>query len=196
MEFAINYDYRCPFAHIANDHVLEALADGADWSVRFVPFSLGQVHTEEGEAPIWERPGDDSGLLALRASVVVRDRHPGAFRAVHRDLFDLRHVEGRGLTPEAISEVLARNGLDAEAVMAEATGQDALDKVASEHEALVESHEVWGVPTFVVGEHAAFVRLTETAADPASARRSIERIVDAVGGWPELNELKHTTLTV
>lgn len=194
MEFALTYDYRCPFAHIAADHVLDALEHGADWKVRWVPFSLGQAHVEEGEVDIWDRPADDSGLLALRTSVVVRDEHPAVFEAVHRDVFDLRHVHGRGLGPDPIAEVLGRHGLDPDAVLARAGAQEALERVRKEHEAVVASHEVWGVPTFVVGERAAFVRLMAPATSPPEARRAVERIVDLLAGWPELNELKHTTL--
>lgn len=46
--FAVTWDYRCPFARNAHEHVLAGLAGGADWNVRFVPFSLGQVHVEPG----------------------------------------------------------------------------------------------------------------------------------------------------
>jgi hypothetical protein len=46
--FAVTWDYRCPFARNAHEHVLTGLTAGADWQVTFVPFSLGQVHVEEG----------------------------------------------------------------------------------------------------------------------------------------------------
>jgi hypothetical protein len=90
LEFAVTYDYRCPFAWRAHDHVLAALRAGADWDVRFVTFSLGQVHVEHGEPDIWDRPDDDTGLLALQASVAVRDHHPDQFLAVHDALFRVR----------------------------------------------------------------------------------------------------------
>ena len=98
--FAVTWDYRCPFARIAHEHVVEALLDGADWDVTFVPFSLGQVHVEEGQPDIWETPELDTGLLALQAGVVVRDRYPDQFLAVHRALFDARHVDGAQLRDE------------------------------------------------------------------------------------------------
>src|SRR5687767_14127959 len=74
--FAVTYDYRCPFARNAHEHVLTALENGAAWNVRYVPFSLGQVHVAEGDPDIWETPENDSGLLAHQVSVVVRDRFP------------------------------------------------------------------------------------------------------------------------
>src|SRR5687767_5269540 len=95
-DFAITFDYRCPFARNAAEHVLAALDDGAPWNVHFVPFSLGQAHVEEGGTDVWDRPDDDSGLLALQVGVAVRDAvEPATFRAVHRDLFALRHDHGR-----------------------------------------------------------------------------------------------------
>ena len=74
--FGLTYDYRCPYARIVHDHVVTGLRAGADWDVTFLPFSLGQAHVEEGQTPIWERPADDTGLLALQASIAVRDTQP------------------------------------------------------------------------------------------------------------------------
>jgi len=56
LSFGLTWDYRCPFARIVHRHVVEGLLDGADWAVRFVTFSLGQVNVEEGQVPIWDRP--------------------------------------------------------------------------------------------------------------------------------------------
>ena len=39
-QFAITFDYLCPFARIANEVVVDALSDGLDWDVEFLPFSL------------------------------------------------------------------------------------------------------------------------------------------------------------
>ena len=63
--------------------MVTGLRAGADWDVTFLPFSLGQAHVEEGETPVWERPDEDSGLLALQASIAVRDTQPDHFLDVH-----------------------------------------------------------------------------------------------------------------
>ena len=56
-------------------------------------------------------------------------------------------------------------------------------------------HDVWGVPTFVVGDQATFVRLMHAPdGDTDLARRTVERLVDLVSGWPDLNEFKHTSI--
>ena len=195
-DFAVTWDYRCPFARNAHEHVVAGLDAGAGWDVRFVPFSLGQVHVAEGEPDIWQRPQDDSGLVALQAGVVVRDRFPDQFLDVHLGLFALRHDEGKHLSDEAeIRRVLDVNGVDAEAVFAEIADGGALERVRNQHTAAAEESEVWGVPTFVVDDAAVFVRLMERPkGDGELAIRTIERVVDLLTGFPELNEFKHTSL--
>lgn len=195
IEFGLTWDYRCPFARIVHRHVVDGLLDGADWNVRFVPFSLGQVHIEEGEAPIWDHPADDSGLLALQAAVVVRDTDPERFPVVHRALFEARHVDGAHLRDESVlGSLLTVNGVDADAVFAELSTGRPLATVRDEHTAAATDLDVWGVPTFLVGGRAAFVRLMDLPVDAADARRQVERIVEMLGDWPSLNEFKHTSL--
>ena len=194
---AATWDYRCPFARNAHEHVLAGLDAGADWDVRFVPFSLGQVHVEEGQLPIWERPGDDSGIVALQVGTVVRDDFPDAFRAVHGALFALRHDEGRDIRDESLlRRVLDDHGVDADAVFERVASGDALETVRSEHSEVAKSHEVWGVPTFIVGDRAAFIRFMHRPnGDLEVGRRTVSRVVDMLETFPELNEFKHTTLS-
>lgn len=195
-DFAISWDYRCPFARNAHEHVVTALQAGAPWKVRWVPFSLGQAHVEEGEPDIWQRPQDDSGLLALQAAVVVRDRFPDRFLDVHLALFALRHDEGAHLKdPAEIRRVLTEQGVDANAVFDEIETGAPLTRVRDEHTAAVEGSEMWGVPTFVQGDSAVFVRLMERPrGDADMARRTIDQVLEMQTGLPQLNEFKHTSL--
>ncbi|HSK91529.1 MAG TPA: DsbA family protein [Euzebyales bacterium] len=194
--FSITWDYRCPFARNAHEHVLAGLAAGARWDVRFVPFSLGQVHVAEGEAPVWERPNDDSGLLALQVGTATRDVDPQRFPAVHRDLFAVRHDHGHRLRDrDRLREVLDRHGVDADAVLARVDGGAALKVVQLEHEHAASDHDAWGVPTFASGDRAVFVRLMDRpGGDGAKAVRTVERILDLLDGFSELNEFKHTSI--
>jgi hypothetical protein len=193
--FAVTWDYRCPFARNAHDHVVAALQGGATWDVTFVPFSLGQVHVGEGEPAIWGRWRDDSGLLALQAGTVVRDKFPDRFLDVHLALFALRHDHGGDLRDEAaVRGVLVEQGIDADTVFAEIDGDNAIVTVQHEHETSNQQSSVWGVPTFIVGDQAAFVRIMDRPrGDAAHATRTIERILDLLE-WPDLNEFKHTTI--
>jgi len=198
LSFADTWDYRCPFARNVHEHLLTGLAAGADWQVDFLPFSLGQAHVEEGQPSVWEKPEQDSGILALQAGVVVRDEFPAQFPEVHRALFSARHDDALHLEDRAVVEqVLTDHGVPADVVFERIDSGKALATVRAEHEQFVESHKVWGVPTFISGEQSVFIRLMDRApagADPQPSIRNIERAVDLVAGWPNLNEFKHTSI--
>ena len=199
--FAVTFDYRCPFARNAHEHLLAGLAGGADWDVTFVPLSLKQLHVEEGGTPVWEDPSLDSGLWALRAGVVVRDRYPDRFAEVHRALFALRHDHSEQLDGPAVSATLARIlGQPAADEIADLVEDgDALITVQKEHEAAVSGPGAWGVPTFITSDdRAVFVRVMDrnpgaTAAEQAHGRATIERILDLLE-WTDLNEFKATRI--
>ena len=194
--FALTWDYRCPFARIANDLVVTGLMDDADWDVTFVPFSLGQVHVEEGEPDIWDTPEKDSGLLALQAAVIVRDVFPDEFPGIHKAIFDARHKLGRRIDDEQVlRDIVDAGGARSTIVFERVASGEALEIVRKEHEGIAASHDVWGVPTFVVGDRATFVRLMEDSdGDGAAATATIDRVIDLMTGWPELNEFKDTSL--
>jgi len=193
--FSVTWDYRCPFARNVHEHLITGLRGGAGWDVSFVPFSLGQVHVADGEPDLWGRWHDDTGLLALQAGTVVRDKAPDRFLDVHEALFALRHDHGRHLRDaDAVREVLTEQGIDADMVFEEIDSGRAIEIVRDEHENAVRRYSVWGVPTFVADGRAAFVRLMHRPrGDVAEATRSIERTLDLLG-WDQLNELKHTTI--
>src|ERR1700754_4027349 len=99
--FAVTWDYRCPFARNAHEHILTGLAAGADWDVRYLAFSLGQVHVEEGEPDIWDRWEEGSGVLALQGGAGGCRRARRFPRAVPRGPSrSLRGPPRRGPAPE------------------------------------------------------------------------------------------------
>jgi hypothetical protein len=193
--FSITWDYRCPFARNAHEHVLAGLAGGADWDVTFLPFSLGQVHVEEGQPDVWDAPESDSGLLALQLGVAVRDTQPDLFRAVHEALFRHRHDRAGSLRDEdELLTLVGQVGVDADAAFAEVASGRPLATVKAEHTAFAESHHVWGVPTFIVDDRAGFVRyMHRPDGDAELAVRTIERTLELLE-WSDLNELKHTSI--
>ena len=195
--FTINYDYRCPFARNANEHVLAALDGGADYDVQFKAFSLSQVHISEGEPAVWDDPAKRPELLALAAGVVVRDKFPDLFPAAHVSLFAVRHDDGDDLRDEAkVRNALTRAGVDAGAVLGELDAGWPYDVVRNEHEESVTQHAVFGVPTFISAAEAVFVRLmTRPAGDLKLARETIDQVLDLVIGHPEVNEYKHTSIS-
>jgi protein-disulfide isomerase len=193
---AVTWDYRCPFARNGHEHILDALEAGAPWSVTFVPFFLNQSHVPEGGTPAWEDPAQQPDLLALAAGVVVRDRFPDQFLAVHRALFTARHDEGGDLRDAAvIRAALERAGADAGAVLGEVEAGWPAKVVRDEHEAVVDQLDVFGVPTFIVGDRAVFVRLaSRPEGDAQRARSTIDRVLGLIEGHPDLNEFKHTRI--
>src|SRR4051794_4898854 len=188
--FSVTFDYRCPFARIAHEHVLEGLAGGADWDVKFVPFSLSAA-----KDPTWDRE-HDSGLLALELAVAVRETQPERFPAAHHALFSYRHDRGGNLRSlDDLLAVVEEAGVDVSPVVAEINGGVPLKIVRQEHEAVDAEHGVWGVPTFIAGGEAVFVRLMERPQDArVRGAAAVDRIIDMLTGWPELNEFKHPRL--
>ena len=194
--FAATWDYRCPFARNAHEHIVAALGAGAPWDVTFVPFSLNQVHVEEGGLDVWDDPGAAPALLAMQAGIAVRDLFPDQFLTTHVAIFRARHDEARDVREAGVVRaVLEESGVDADTVFDHIESGQALATFRKEHESAAAEHQVWGVPTFIVDGQAAFVRLMDRPdGDAALATRTIERVLDLTGDWPELNELKHTSI--
>jgi predicted DsbA family dithiol-disulfide isomerase len=193
--FAITFDYLCPFARIANELVILAQEAGAGHEVSYRAFSLKQVHLAEDATPVWEADPPPSGVLALRYGLAVRDQFPDQFPAAHLALFSIRHDRGEDLRdPAVLDAAVASAGLDPAEVARAAADQRAAKALAADHTWGVEEHRVFGVPTFVTGERSVFVRLMRRAVDGPSARATLDRLLDMVGSWSDLNEFKATSI--
>jgi 2-hydroxychromene-2-carboxylate isomerase len=132
----------------------------------------------------------------MEAGIVVRDQYPDKFSDAHLALFAARHDETRDLRERAVvAEVLSEQGVDADGVLAAMDDGWPLETFRKEHEAAEVNHRVWGVPTFILGDRAVFVRLmTRPNGDGALARRTIDRVLDLITTEPELNEFKYTSI--
>jgi len=195
--FAVTWDYRCPFARNAHEHLIAALQAGADWDVTFVPFSLNQAHVEDGGPDVWDDPSKADGLLAMQVGIVVRDTLPAdQFLKVHAALFTARHEEGRDIRDEAVLRgILEEQGVDPAPIFNAIEEGWPLEVFRKEHERSVADHQVWGVPTFIVNDQAVFVRLmNRPKGDGAAAKATIERTVNLINDCPDLNEFKHTSI--
>jgi hypothetical protein len=194
--FAVTWDYRCPFARNVHEHLLSALEGGADWDVEFPVFSLDQAHVEEGKPPVWEEPERYPGILANLAGVVVRDRQPERFYEVHRALFAARHDQSLDLRDHHfLAKALDDAGVDGAAVLAEIDDGWPVEVLKTEHSGNVQRHNVFGVPTFILGDRAVFIRLMHRpGSDTQLATSTIERVLNLLGDWPELNEYKYTRI--
>lgn len=189
MKFGITFDYLCPFARNANEAVLNGMAAGRDWEPRYVPFSLAQVHIEDGDPAVWDKPSGKSGVLALQWGVAARDHFPDMFPAVHRALFAARHDQGSDIGSEAIiREAVTTAGADADAIAEVVATGTPLATLAAEHAAAVEGWQVFGVPTFLVDDHATFIRFMSRG-DVDDLQRALDLLA-----WTDLNEFKRTAV--
>jgi hypothetical protein len=189
--FAVTFDYRCPFARNAHEAVIAGLRSGRDWEVRFLPFSLDQVHVPEGQPPVWERPEGErgSGVLALTWGLAVREAFPDAWLDAHVNIFAIRHDDARRLDDvDALREAVKRAGADPDAVAAEVESGRPLERLALEHEQAVGRWSVFGVPTFIEGDDAVFVRFMERG-----RVEDLDRVLDMLS-WSRLNEFKRTKI--
>ena len=194
--FTVSWDYRCPFARNAHEHLITALKAGAGWDVTFAPFSLSQVHVAEGEPSVWDNPEKAPDLFALNAGVVVRDRFPDQFLDAHEALFAARHDKSGDIREvSVVREALESVGVDADAVFAELEEPWADNEVRKTHEWEVGTYNMFGVPTFIVGDQAVFVRLmTRPEGDADRAQSTIEHVVRLIAEHPSINEFKHTSV--
>lgn len=194
--FEVTWDYRCPFARNAHEHLVAALDAGAEWEVGFRVFALDQAHVQEGDPPVWEEPDRYPGLIANQAGIVVRDRQPEQFHRAHIALFAARHDRALDLRQrEVVARALDDAGVDGAGVLSEIDAGWPLDVLRQEHSQSVESLDVFGVPTFIFGDRAVFVRLMDRPeGDAKKAISAIERVVELADIWPELNEFKYTRL--
>jgi hypothetical protein len=189
--FAVSFDYRCPFARNAHESVVAGLRAGRDWDVTFTPFSLDQVHVEEGEPPVWERDPAvwGTGVNALLWGIAVRDAFPDHFLNWHLAAFAARHDEGQKIAKvDVLRDVAGGVGLDADAVAAEVATGKPLEVLAQTHLESVKRYGMFGVPTFVQDDQSVFVRFMDRE-NPTDIDRALDLL-----GWPDLNEFKHTSV--
>ncbi len=194
--FSINFDYRCPFARNANEHLVTALRNGAPYDVSFKGFSLTEAHVEEGGVSAFADPKRHAELIAVAAGITVRDRFPDQFLEAHLSLFAIRHDDGKDLRDESVvREALTRAGVDADAVFHEIEEGWPLVSLRTEHETSVVDHAAFGVPTFISGDQAVFVRImTRPEGNGVLATQTIDQVLALLASHPEINEYKHTTI--
>jgi hypothetical protein len=191
-QFAVTWDYRCPFARNAHEALVTGLREGRDWDVRFWPFSLDQVHVEEGETPVWERSLHEKGVGGVRAllwGIAVRDAFPDHFLDFHAAVFRARHDEGKKIAEEPVLRQVAESvGLDADAVAEEVGSGRAAKSLEAEHTEAVDRYAVFGVPTVIEGDEAVFVRIME--------RGNVDDFAQALDlvGSTRINEFKRTKI--
>lgn len=197
ISFGINWDYKCPFARNAHEHLVTALKSGVDWEVDFIPFSLTQTHIEEDMPSVFEDPERSDDLLAVSTGLVVRELYPDRFFDLHLAMFAARHDQSKDISDwGVISEVLSKFDIDPEKVKEQIDSGWPKDRYREGHTKSVGEYQVFGVPTFFVNDSATFVRvMTRPNSDPQYSVRLLSRVVESIMDYPELNEVKQTQIS-
>ncbi len=188
---SITYDYLCPFARNANETIVEMIREDVAWDVTFIPFSLTENHRQDGEVRQWDLPVDrvGSGVLALLWSIAVRDGFGNSFLAFHTELFSARHDNAADINDQTVLEAAAGAvGIDPRAIQSLVETGVPAKTLAAEHTFAVEEHGVFGVPTFIRGDEAVFVRFMDR-----HQSADVERVLDMLS-WTNLNEFKRTSI--
>jgi predicted DsbA family dithiol-disulfide isomerase len=190
--FTVTYDYLCPFARIASESLVDAVAAGAPYDVTFKPFSLAQNHLDDDAVAVWDRgPSDEQGrgVLALLWSLAIRDGFSESFLEFHKSLFNAKHDDLVDIGDEAVlRDIATKVGLDADAVAAAVETGVPAKTLAAEHTSLVEDLGVFGVPTFIDGEEAVFVRFMER-----HKLDDLDKVIDMIS-WTNVNEFKRSRI--
>ena len=191
-QFAITFDYLCPFARNASEGVVGGLRQGRDWGVSWIPFSLSQVHIAAGDSDVWDRPSGasgTSGVTALAWGLAVRERWPESFLDYHLATFAARHDDGADINDATVlAAVAGKVDLDPDAIRAEVGDGRPLATLAGEHTEAVKRWSVFGVPTFIQRDEAVFVRLMERGRVD-----DVEQVLQMLS-WNRLNEFKRTVV--
>lgn len=196
LQFELTWDYRCPFARNASEHVIAAKSAGVEWDITFVPFSLTQAHLDDDQINVWDDPNYSADRLAVEVGIVVQKLIPESFEKVHLELFATRHDHAKDLTDvNVIRSVLSSQGVDEALVFDAIEDGWPREQFRKSHQEAVDHYGVFGVPTFITGEQAGFVRLmTRPFGDSEAARSNIERILDLLRNHSEINEFKRTKI--
>jgi hypothetical protein len=189
--FEVTFDYLCPFARNANEAVASYIKGSGRHAIGFRAFSLNQAHIPEGEAPVWHREPTEwgAGVTALLYGIAVRDSFPDQFLDFHVAAFALRHDQGLKYDEPGLQAVASSVGIDVDVLTKEVWSGVPLTTLEFEHTEAVERWSVFGVPTFISGEEAVFIRFMERNHVP-----DLERALELVE-WSRLNEFKRTRIS-
>jgi hypothetical protein len=179
-----------------HEHLVTALEAGAPWDVTFLPFSLSQVHVEEGAPSVWDDPDHANDLLANAVGMIAQSEFPEHFYDLHLALFRTRHDEAKNIADWGVlASVIESVGLDPETFRRRIDEGTVLKEFREIHERTVEQNQVFGVPTYFIDGRAAFVRvMTRPKGDAVLARQTIDYVLETLSNHQEFNEIKFTTI--
>jgi predicted DsbA family dithiol-disulfide isomerase len=189
----IFFDYLCPFVYRAAELIEKVGTVGRRHvEVRWRYFSLTQVNSKDDGWTVWEAPASEPvrGRLAFQAGEAAKRQD--AFAAMHWRLLRARHRDRLDLDDTSVVEKLAVEAeLDMERFHRDVVDPSTLAALASDHQAGVTEHGVFGTPTFVFADGAAaYVRLSPAVLEGNAALETFDRLIDVAAAEPRILEIK------
>ena len=195
--FGVTWDYLCPFARNAHEHLVTG-AQGRGGLGRPVQvfLALAQAHVPRAAPlfgtsrrltlecwPGWLASWCESGNRSASSTLIWPFSEPGMTRG---------------------SIFVTANSWPKLSMRLVSTGPGSSRKPGtggrpswrkSEHDEALQRWEVFGVPTFIANDRAVFVRLmSRPEGDGKLAESTVERVIDILDGFPDLNEYKFTQI--
>jgi predicted DsbA family dithiol-disulfide isomerase len=195
IELDLFFDYNCPFVYRAAK-MLEAVSDSGERALKinWRYFSLSQVnHRADGPDDVWtvwNAPSSEpvKGRLAFKAAESARRQH--RFDAFHMALLDARHRDRLDIEdPETVERVAGQEGLDLQRFRSDLADPAILSKLERDHAEARDFHGVFGTPTLVFPEGAAYLRLAGVL-EGSEALRVFDNVAGTISSQPEVLEIK------
>ena len=166
---------------------------GEELDINWRGFILEQINTKQEPGwKVWDQPDDYEfrSLWALRAGEAAKMQGKEAFQKFHMALLRARHEARVNIGDrDAIMEVAGTVGLDLEKLRVDMEDPAVKDKVVADHLEAVESHGVFGTPTFVFPNGAAaFVKMIKPP--EAKAARVLELLSEMMSEHIYIGEVK------
>jgi predicted DsbA family dithiol-disulfide isomerase len=194
--FAIYFDFRCPFVYnaamvLAKARESKTVQLKIDWR----PFSLAQANTDKGpKFKYWEQPevidGSDRTLLAFRAGLAAKQQGKEAFDSFFMTLIRARHKDNKDLKDPIVIEAAALvAGLDLVRFKKDLQDPNRLREVGESHTKAVEEFGVFGVPTFVFPDgKSAYLKMFVPPNDQVT--EVVESLINIIGKFEHVGEIK------
>jgi predicted DsbA family dithiol-disulfide isomerase len=166
---------------------------GEELDINWRGFILEQINTKQEPGwKVWDQPDDYEfrSLWALRAGEAAKMQGKEAFQKFHMALLRARHEARVNIGDrDAIMEVAGTVGLDLEKLRVDMEDPAVKDKVVADHLEAVESHGVFGTPTFVFPNGAAaFVKMIKPP--EGKAARVLELLSEMMSEHIYIGEVK------
>lgn len=185
MQIAAYYDYTCPYSYKGFQWTEQVRGQLQDFEVAWRTFSLKESNRAPTDPSAFAEPFGVS-VLALALAQAARDAD---FESYHRAVFTAMHEGGRR-PGEAELLAFARDaGVDTDAFDRDRARW--VDAVAREHRGGADRWEIFGTPTFVLGEETAvFLKFAEPPASSEDAHDLWQSLCTISVCHPELVEIK------